>query len=149
MNLNEILRQSPNVPGYGGGKWAMYSVMCCWWTSFPEDLGNTKVFYETSRYSGMLESISPGHPGLPCCPHCGSVLLQAPLSEFMKDARDNPGHYGERGIEAFTMAHHRNSSMCHQDWNLYGAPDGTLEDDSDDFDDFFYKSTMKGVYDDK
>lgn len=105
MNLIGIMQGSPDVPGYGGGKWAMYSVHCCWWTSFPSDLGSTK---------------ERGAPfSLPCCPHCGSVLMQAPLGDFVNHAMKNEEHYGKDGIRTFVAAHSRNSSTCHQGWQLY------------------------------
>lgn len=99
MTLEEIEAKSPK--GYGGGKWAMYSVHCCWWTSFPEDLG-----VRTDNH-------------LPCCPHCGSVLLQAPLDKFTESARSNPAHYGPGGLDTFTAAHSRNARACHRSWSGY------------------------------
>jgi hypothetical protein len=99
MNKKEISKQSPKVEGYGE-KMAFYSVGCCWWTSFPEDLGKSII---------------------PCCPHCGAPLFQAPLKDFIKMAESNPGHYGEHGIETFYKAHHRNSTGCHKEWEDYWA----------------------------
>jgi len=124
MNLEEIMEQSPECPGYGGGQWAMYSVFCCWWTSFPDDLGNTQ---EQFGYpNGMIIKHPDGtqtelkeSPGLPCCPHCGSVLMQAPLDKFVAAAADNPSHYGEKGIAAFILAHSKNAIACHKQWSLY------------------------------
>lgn len=102
MTLEEILEQSPEIEAYGGGQWAMYGVGCCWWTSFPEDLGAIPISH------------------LPCCPHCGSVLLQAPLEKFIQAARDNPKHYGGNfGIETFILAHSRNADFCFSDWESY------------------------------
>jgi hypothetical protein len=98
MDLNEILRMSPKVPGWGGGKFAVYSVGCCWWTSFPDDLGVNSA-------------------GLPCCPHCKSVLMMGNLKDFIANAKKQPGHYG--GIENFVEAHSRNSDRCHGRWDLY------------------------------
>lgn len=102
MTLDEIIEQSPDIPIYGGGKWAMYSVGCCWWTSFPEDLGVT------------------GEHRLPCCPHCKSVLMQAPLLDFVDAARANPDHYGSFcGLDVFTSAHSRNANWCRPTWYDY------------------------------
>lgn len=101
MTLEEILEQSPEIPLYGGGKWAMYSFKCCWWTSFPEDLGTLAISQ------------------LPCCPHCGSVLLQAPLEKFVGVAQGNPDYYGKYGIETFILAHSRNYDHCYQSWSDY------------------------------
>lgn len=102
MTLDEILEQSPEIEVYGGGQWAMYSIGCCWWTSFPEDLG-------------VLTGL--GH--LPCCPHCQSVLMQGPLDKFIQSARGNPEHYGRYGLEAFTLSHSRNYDHCWRDWESY------------------------------
>lgn len=106
MTLEEIWSNSPVIPGYGGGKWAMYSVHCCWWTSFPKDLGTI------------------GEHRLPCCPHCGSVLMQAPLDGFVEAARQNPSHYGDGGLETFVKAHSRNSQTCHRKWSEYNTQGG-------------------------
>jgi len=99
-SVDEVLKKSPNVPGYGGGKWAMYSISCCWWTSFPEDLGENVV-------------------GFPCCPHCGSLLFQAPLDKFLESAKADPAHYGKFGLDAFLEAHSRNTDRCHAGWDKY------------------------------
>lgn len=87
--LDDILTLSPDVPMYGGGQWAMYAIGCCWWTSFPEDLGVNTA-------------------DLPCCPYCGSLLLQAPLEKFVATAREQPDHYGPGGLDNFVAAHSRN-----------------------------------------
>jgi hypothetical protein len=119
MNLEEILEQSPDLPGYGGGKWAIYSISCCWWTSFPEDLGESapmKWDPETGRISH-----NPGGHGLPCCPHCGSLLMQAPLEKFVAEAREHPDYYGKLGLEVFVRSHSRNSKRCFRDWDRYEA----------------------------
>jgi hypothetical protein len=100
MTLDEMLQQSPNIPGYGGGQWAMYSIACCWWTSFPQDLGVNRA-------------------QLPCCPHCGSVLMQAPLRKFVEAAQTNPAHYGAGQLATFVAAHSRNSATCHPRWQDY------------------------------
>lgn len=119
MNLQEILDQSPDVPGYGGGKWAMYSVHCCWWTSFPDDLGQLPPV----KYDPKVKRIkpNPGGHGLPCCPHCGSVLMQAPLDKFVQAAQASHEHYGDFGIDAFLEAHSRNSKKCHRSWDQYNS----------------------------
>jgi len=136
VTLNEI-KQSPSVKG----KWdvdketgeerhdipfAFYSVSCCWWTSFPEDLGKTEPAktvrntqhqdYASAQYGTKSKS---NGISLPCCPHCSSLLLEAPLDKFIKSAEDNSEHYGS--IELFTAAHHRNSDFCRCNWNDYNA----------------------------
>ncbi len=121
MTLEEILKQSPDIEGYGGGKWAMYSVHCCWWTSFPEDLGKLPpVTYKSGRITA-----NPGGPSLPCCPHCKSILMQAPLAAFVTYAEENQALYGKGGLAAFVAAHSRNADRCQQGWDLYtpGSPD--------------------------
>lgn len=99
-NIKQLLDVSPKIPEYGGGKWAIYAISCCWWTSFPDDLATNAV-------------------DLPCCPHCGSLLMQAPLKKFVEFAQENPGHYGKYGIDAFLEAHSRNATTCHDNWNKY------------------------------
>jgi len=120
MNVHQILTESPDIPGYGGGKWAMYSMGCCWWTSFPEDLGRTGSPIDEMiivSESGNETAVTP--PSFPCCPHCGSLLMQAPLLDFIKQAHGKPNHFGEGGIDTFIAAHHRNSSQCYERWHHY------------------------------
>jgi hypothetical protein len=117
MNLQQILDQSPDIPGYGGGKWAIYSVNCCWWTSFPEDLGSLPPMRYEPFTGQMLPN--PGGPALPCCPHCHSVLLQAPLEKFIEAAQGQPEHYGKFGIETFVQTHSRNSKFCRDAFSWY------------------------------
>lgn len=96
--IDFLLKESTDCPGYGGGKWAMYSVFCTWWTSFPEDLGKNPL-------------------GVPCCPHCGSVLMQAPLNDFIEAAKNDPQNYGQYGITTFIKAHSRFAKRCFGNWN--------------------------------
>lgn len=121
IDLGFIVEQSPEMPGYGGGKWAIYSAYCCWWTSFPEDLGVLPpVKAILNHETGMFEIVGdPAGHGLPCCPHCQSVLLQAPLKDFVKSAMDNPSHYGAAGLQNFVHAYSRNSKTCHRSWSAY------------------------------
>jgi len=98
MTLTEILETSP--ADKWGERLAFYAVGCCWWTSFPEDL-----------------AVHPS--GLPCCPHCGSNLMQAPLEGFINTAREIPAHYGSGGLDTFLAAHSRNSTSCHRKWDDY------------------------------
>jgi hypothetical protein len=95
----EILNGAP-IYGYGG-KQAFFSVGCCWWTSDAADLG---------KVAGS---------GLPCCPHCGSLLMEGPLEYFIQAARTNPGHYGILGLKSFVAAHAGNSPTCRSDWDDY------------------------------
>lgn len=98
--LQAILDDAPDVPGYGGGKWAMYGVHCCWWTSDPDLLGR-----------------SP-RSSIPCCPHCESPLFQAPLGKFIGEARRHEEHYGPGGLATFAAAH---NAPCHPTWDAYPA----------------------------
>jgi hypothetical protein len=123
-SIDHLLKVSPDIPGYGGGQWAMYSFHCCWWTTFPEDLGNTaEILPTTGKLTIKGRNGTPNtevdFSGLPCCPHCGSVLMQAPLKQFVAAAQENPEHYGKFGIDAFLEAHHRNSKTCHRGWAEY------------------------------
>lgn len=116
MRLDEVRASSPIIPGHDE-QLAFYSVGCCFWTSFPEDLGNTKDFLQPAlkeEYATHLKDF-----GLPCCPHCGSVLMQAPLEKFLAAAVGNPGYYGPGGLEALVQAHSRNAGFCHQTWEEY------------------------------
>lgn len=116
MNLEEILDQSPIVEGFGE-KLAFYSVHCAWWTSFPEDLGRLPPI--TYDFKTQRMRPNPGGHGLPCCPHCHSVLYQAPLVGFIETAKANPTHYGKFGIDLFTQTHERNSKRCFQKFSDY------------------------------
>lgn len=98
--LQTILDQAPDVPGYGGGKWAIYSLHCCWWTSNPTTAG------EQMR--------AAGYTGLPRCPRCGSPLLQAPLEKFIESAIQ---HHSPTTLQAFIKAHM--TVPCHPSWELY------------------------------
>lgn len=90
---------------------AFYAVGCTWWTSFPEDLGSTGPFdMEVVGADGKKEKRKA--PGLPCCPFCGSVLMQAPLQGFIDTAANNPDHYGAGGLDTFYRTHHRNTTKC-------------------------------------
>lgn len=119
MELMDILKSSPDCSGYGGGKWAIYSVGCCWWTSFPDtDLGTTRPFsIKIKSAGGVVKNVDAF--GLPCCPHCGAMLMQTPLEKFVECARNNPDHYGPRGLNAFVDAHSKNCNTCHQKWSEY------------------------------
>ena len=115
MDVTQILMESPGC-GYNGEKIAFYSVRCCWWTSFPDDLGSTANF-------GVPSEITVGDrkvkSSLPCCPYCGSMLMQGDLRKFIDNALENPEHYGNYGMEAFEKAHHRNSKRCFKAWDHY------------------------------
>lgn len=105
LTLEAILSESPDIPGYGGGQWAMYAVGCIWWTSFPEDLG---------KFEGL---------NIPVCPHCRSPLFQAPLKKFVAAAQEHPDHYGKGGLDTFAQAHSRNlgAEKCFPSWKAISA----------------------------
>lgn len=96
-NLYEILEESPR---FNGGKWAIYGENCLWWTSYPEDCG------------------SPPGPLLRC-PHCGGLLDQKPLLEFIENAVADPVLYGPGGLLTLVAAHHRNIDTCYENWDQY------------------------------
>jgi hypothetical protein len=116
MNIDQILEESPVVDGFGE-KLAFYSVGCAWWTSFPEDLGKLPPIKYDPISKRMLSN--PGGHGLPCCPHCHSVLMQAPLDKFIETAKANPTHYGKFGIELFVQTHERNAKRCFRQFADY------------------------------
>lgn len=125
--IASIRMLSPDVPGYGGGQWAMYSIGCCWWTSYPEDLGETPPFKVTQDPTTGVFQVDkdPNGHGLPCCPHCGSLLMQAPLEKFIESAKADPGHYGEQGLSNFVKAHSQYSKFCRKGWDQYSViPNG-------------------------
>ena len=113
--VGEIEAQAPEVPGWGGGTWAVYSVGCCWWTTRPADLGHVDA--------APLPTKTGAGRGLPCCPHCGSMLLQAPLADFLKAARAEPGHYGPGGLLTLARAWAGNATTCHRGWAEYDRRD--------------------------
>lgn len=120
MTLDEILAESPKLKGREGreGQTAFYSVFCCWWTSFPDDLG--RAGRRTDQLdAGEWERMKVDDDGIPGCPHCGSVLMEAPLQEFIASAAQNPDHYGPGRLSAFERAHERNAHCCHRDWEDY------------------------------
>ena len=83
---------------------AYYSIHCCYWTNRGEDLGATG----NDRQS------------IPCCPSCGSPLLQAPLISFVESAIANPTHYdSERGLDLFWIA--RGFTPCRTKWAEYAT----------------------------
>lgn len=119
MDIKTILKRSPS---YDGEQTAYYSTSCIWWTSFPTDLGNTMKMggYPAGMVihhkDGAETTLGDDHPGLPCCPHCGSLLFQAPLEKFIESAEANPDHYGPKGIDNFVAAYSRNSKSCKNKW---------------------------------
>lgn len=120
--IERILKESPV---YQIGQMAFYSVKCCWWTSFADDLGKLPpVAWQPSPPdgSGIVKGVMVPKPGglqLPCCPHCQSVLLEAPLADFIESAQRNPAHYGKYGLDIFLWSHERNSRICYRRWEGY------------------------------
>lgn len=124
MTLDEIKKDSPKVEGsWEPGRsdvdfqMAYYSAGCCWWTSFPEDLGSLPPMSYNKEKQEISED--PDGHSLPCCPHCSSVLYQGALDKFIKSAEDNPDHYGPGKLETFVKAHSRNINTCHRNWSDY------------------------------
>lgn len=116
-HIDDLLEKSPVLPG--GHKKTFYSVHCCWWTTFPEDLGST--VRETIKVGPDPDHMRDIDFSLPCCPHCGSVLFEAPLQDFVADAKQDLAHYGEFGLDALIEAHSRMSKACDrgQGWLFY------------------------------
>lgn len=123
MTLEEILAQSPFLKGYQEQpiQMAFYSANCCWWTSFPDDLGKLPPVKYVPGSPGKPGRImaDPGGHQLPCCPHCKSVLLQAPLINFIAYAKEQPEHYGRSQLKNFTQSHERNSRTCFTTFDQY------------------------------
>lgn len=112
LNLDAIVSGARDCPGYGGGKWAVYGVGCCWWSSNPSDAGRSPSITRPARFGeGTIEV-----PGVPCCPNCGSVLMQAPLEKFVAAGKGDPEHYGAGGLATFVAAH---AAPCHERWDDY------------------------------
>ena len=102
--LAEIIDGAPEVPGMPPGKWIVYSVGCCWWTTDVRD---------------SVHSSRPGAP-IPLCPTCGAPLMQAPAAKFIAAAISRPDHYGPAGLEAFLAAFR---APCHRAWTDYEIPE--------------------------
>lgn len=119
LSIEKILETSPYLEGYADVpiQMAFYSTGCCWWTSFPEDLGQTAPMrYDEGKHT--VVSDRKGHR-LPCCPHCSSLLLQAPLRNFIEQAKGQVEHYGPSGVDAFIVSHERNCRICFTHWKNY------------------------------
>lgn len=102
--LDRILAEAPHDRNTGG-KVAIYSVHCCWWTSCRGNVSTRRAFGDRSD--------------LPCCPYCGGVLTEAPLDKFIATAKGNPSHYGAWELWAFAQAHER---PCRRRWKNYPRP---------------------------
>jgi len=81
---------------------AFYAMRCMWWTTNPKDLGELP------------------DAELPCCPYCGSVLLQGDAEMFLRAAADDPQHYGAGGLATFAAAHHGSGLHSTTGWNFLG-----------------------------
>lgn len=123
MSLEQILQQSPMLEGYDKEpiQMAFYSAGCCWWTSYPDDLGKLPPIKFVPGPDGKAGKMiqNPGGHSIPCCPHCHSVLYQAPLKNFVSYANEKPASYGKHGMKTFVASHERNSKFCYQRWEAY------------------------------
>ncbi len=90
--LEEIKRDSPAVES-SGEQIAFVSVGCVWWTTYREDMGSKQIEIDPVPF--------------PCCPHCGALIMETPLKEFLEAAEKSSTHYGPYGLRAFVAAHHR------------------------------------------
>lgn len=121
--IERILKESPVYPH--DGQMAFYSTSCCWWTSFADDLGKLPPIQwlpYSPDGSGVAKGRMMSNPGghqIPCCPHCRSVLMQAPLVRFIDTAQKKPEHYGRFGIDVFLWSYERNSENCFRRWGDY------------------------------
>jgi hypothetical protein len=64
-----------------------YGARCAWWDSI--------------HNVGVKHIPGSGGPGLPCCPHCGSVLMEVPSIENWNQNMDKyeaDGHPGYRAM---------------------------------------------------
>ena len=57
----------------------------------------TAVYGANCRWWDIIRKTARNGSGLPCCPHCGSVLFEMPLGEWWTnvdahEARGNPGY---------------------------------------------------------
>lgn len=96
--LAKIVELSPPV---NGKKWAIHGLECLWWSTFPDDCGETET-------------------GLACCPFCGGPLNQVPLADFVQAAEHDPARYGPDGLGALVVAHHRSDyGTCRTMWVRY------------------------------
>jgi len=125
-NLEKITAQLDDLYAKGcyseGSAQAYYSIGCCWWTDLPGDLGSSPP--TTSRPDGkggfIIGPAKEGEEGshsLPCCPGCGSMLMQGDLAKFINGALAKPEHYGD--LENFWRA--RGRVPCEKDWKRYAA----------------------------
>ncbi|MDI6770111.1 MAG: hypothetical protein QMD04_10620 [Anaerolineales bacterium] len=125
-HIDDLVEKSPTLPDFEDKKMAFYSVGCCWWTTFPEDLGNTGKFNPQK-----IKILNPNDPdpakfyqadfSLPCCPHCGSLLMQAPLDKFIDEAKENAEFYGKYGLDTLIEAHSKITMNCDSGagWDFY------------------------------
>ena len=108
MTLEQIEDESPryyDLEGQGldpNRQYAYYGANCCWWTTYREDIGKSQ------------------HARAMCCPYCHCKVQGGGLERFIKRARADPDHYGPRGMEAFVLAHSRNTrGWCSKNWWTY------------------------------
>lgn len=60
-------------------------------------MSNLIVYATNCSWIGDIDDCSKLPEGLPCCPHCGSTLLQADKADWLQSARDfdrnHPGYF--------------------------------------------------------
>ena len=67
----------------------VYGANCVWW--------------------GRIQEVSRTKSGLPCCPHCGSVLFEVPSEREWwanVDAHESKGNLGYRSFVEWLHNHH-------------------------------------------
>ena len=83
-----------------------YGVACTWWDSI-HNVSNTSVHpaHEIARgikiRSGGGSAIARIQEGLPCCPHCGSMLFEVESEQVWFDGVDKYEANGHPGYRKF------------------------------------------------
>ena len=81
-----------------------YSSQTCWWTHNPDHICGDEF---------------------PLDPSGAPLFVVENAIEFLKEAKENPDHYGKHGLEAFMAAHHQNVTqgngkpVCFPAWDYY------------------------------
>lgn len=108
MTFEEISAQSPK--DVDNQQWAVYSLKCCWWTTFPEDVGFIPIIRELGAKFQFSQA---------CCPHCYSPLHKILLADFLIVVSYQPERYGLGNLDTLVAAHSRNANYCARNWRDY------------------------------
>lgn len=116
-----------------------YSSRTGWWTHDPKDLERAgRMFHdrkieeltakmnksqdliERQKIRNVIEKLRISIPQIPLDPSGAPLYIADNPKIFIKNAENNPDHYGEHGLDAFMKAHHKNcNGHCHADFDLY------------------------------